>query len=64
MIPVQHREIILDVASSKGIVDNCRTNGQNECVHTTIRRDLQKLEQQEAVGAGVPEASSLGTRGA
>lgn len=58
MIPVERRQIILEMVAEKGIVSIAELTDRMNVSHMTIRRDLQKLEQQGAVVL-VSEASSL-----
>lgn len=58
MIPVERRQIILEMVAEKGIVSIAELTDRMNVSHMTIRRDLQKLEQQGAVVL-VSGASSL-----
>lgn len=58
LIPVERRQIILEMVAEKGIVSIAELTDRMNVSHMTIRRDLQKLEQQGAVVL-VSEASSL-----
>lgn len=58
MIPVERRQIILEMVAEKGIVSIAELTDRMNVSHMTIRRDLQKLEQQGAVVL-VSRASSL-----
>ena len=49
MIPVERRQIILEMVAEKGIVSIAELTDRMNVSHMTIRRDLQKLEQQGAV---------------
>ncbi|EOC5621445.1 DNA-binding transcriptional repressor YgbI [Salmonella enterica] len=49
MIPTERRQIILDMVAEKGIVSIAELTERMHVSHMTIRRDLQKLEQQGAV---------------
>ncbi|EQB6701317.1 DeoR family transcriptional regulator, partial [Shigella flexneri] len=49
MIPVERRQIILEMVAEKGIVSIAELTDRINVSHMTIRRDLQKLEQQGAV---------------
>jgi DeoR/GlpR family transcriptional regulator of sugar metabolism len=49
VIPAERRQIILDMVSEKGIVSIAELTGRIKVSHMTIRRDLQKLEQQGSV---------------
>lgn len=49
MIPVERRQIILDMVAEKGVVSIAQLTERMNVSHMTIRRDLQKLEQQGAV---------------
>lgn len=64
MIPVERRQIILEMVAEKGIVSIAELTDRMNVSHMTIRRDLQKLEQQGAVVAGVRRRPVSGTRGA
>ncbi len=58
MIPVERRQIILEMVAEKGIVSIAELTDRINVSHMTIRRDLQKLEQQEPL-CWCPEASNL-----
>ena len=64
MIPVERRQIILEMVAEKGIVSIAELTDRMNVSHMTIRRDLQKLEQQGAVVHGVRRRPVSGTRGA
>ncbi|EFP6947494.1 DeoR/GlpR transcriptional regulator, partial [Shigella flexneri] len=49
LIPVERRQIILEMVAEKGIVSIAELTDRINVSHMTIRRDLQKLEQQGAV---------------
>ncbi|WP_058913471.1 DNA-binding transcriptional repressor YgbI [Entomohabitans teleogrylli] len=49
MIPVERRQTILDMVAERGIVSINELTERMNVSHMTIRRDLQKLEQQGAV---------------
>jgi len=49
LIPVERRQIILEMVAEKGIVSIAELTDRMNVSHMTIRRDLQKLEQQGAV---------------
>ncbi|EBQ0071937.1 DeoR/GlpR transcriptional regulator, partial [Salmonella enterica subsp. enterica] len=49
MIPTERRQIILDMVAEKGVVSIAELTERMHVSHMTIRRDLQKLEQQGAV---------------
>lgn len=64
MIPVERRQIILEMVAEKGIVSIAELTDRMNVSHMTIRRDLQKLEQQGSRCAGVRRRPVSGTRGA
>lgn len=49
MIPVERRQTILDMVAEKGIVSIVELTERMRVSHMTVRRDLQKLEQQGSV---------------
>ena len=60
MIPVERRQIILEMVAEKGIVSIAELTDRMNVSHMTIRRDLQKLEQQGAVVLGSGGVQSPG----
>lgn len=49
MIPVERRQKILDIVADRGVISTAELTARIQVSHMTIRRDLQKLEQQGAV---------------
>lgn len=65
MIPTERRQIILDMVAEKGIVSIAELTERMHVSHMTIRRDLQKLEQQGAViqvSGGVQSSTRVAPR--
>lgn len=63
MIPTERRQIILDMVAEKGVVSIAELTERMHVSHMTIRRDLQKLEQQGAV-IGLWRRAIIDSRGA
>ncbi|MGL4723414.1 MAG: DNA-binding transcriptional repressor YgbI [Scandinavium sp.] len=62
MIPVERRQTILDMVAEKGVISIAELTGRMQVSHMTIRRDLQKLEEQGAVmlvSGGVQSSSRV-----
>ncbi|STL13575.1 DeoR family transcriptional regulator [Escherichia coli] len=64
MIPVERRQIILEMVAEKGIVSIAELTDRMNVSHMTIRRDLQKTGAAGSRCAGVRRRPVSGTRGA